>query len=195
MADLTHLDWTELFAMLDDWTPQSVSAERASSRHVAAWTEIHRRLVHFAATRLPQEIGLRRQDAADVAQATLLKLQTVTIWRRLRSARSIVGYLLVMLRNAGVDLRRRRQVEHDAMKRVAAIDVAGPSGSDKAILREWLTAQMHSRSSEECELLRARYWEGLSFAEIAQRMGVSYGTVAGRMFRLIRQLRENWRQD
>src|SRR4051794_21308145 len=108
MEDVRTHSWPSLIARLDDWTPQVKSPPESDVRHAAAWEEIHRRLIHFASTNLRVQLGLLKQDADDLAQATLLKLQHVVTWRRMKSSSSIIGYLHVMMRNEAIDLKRRR---------------------------------------------------------------------------------------
>src|SRR4051794_13196949 len=76
-----------------------------------AW-EIAAELLRFSAKILAFRFpGLQQADIDDLAQKTLLKLQSLETLRRLDAAGSIEGYIFVMLRNAANDLARRHQFE------------------------------------------------------------------------------------
>ena len=55
--------------------------------------------------------GLQQADIDDSAQKTLMKLQSLRTLRRLEAARSIKGYIFIMLRNAANDLARQHLFE------------------------------------------------------------------------------------
>ena len=59
------------------------------------------------------------------------------------------------------------------------------------MIERWRVAHLLSRlRPEESELLRLRFYEGLSQSEIAERTGVPLGTVKMRMVSALRRLRE-----
>ena len=98
-----------------------------------------------------------------------------------------------MIRNAANDLSRRERVERTSLGRLqlealleAAEHVAEKQDERIAALRkELLLLRPADRT-----LLRLRFWKKLSFAQIAEELQVPYSTVAVRMFRLLRVLRE-----
>ena len=66
-----------------------------------------------------------------------------------------------------------------------------PEQSPDALVERWRIAHLLSRlRPEEAELLRMRFYEGFSQAEIAQRTGIPLGTVKMRMVGALRRLRD-----
>jgi RNA polymerase sigma factor (sigma-70 family) len=189
LGNLQALDWADLIALLHDWKTGQPAPPPVRDRQSRTWSEVRRRVVLMA-----REARLSRSDAEDIAQATLLKLQRETVWRRLRTARSIQGYLRTMVRNQAIDLQRHRAVER------AWLDTLSGEGleEDAEGLREpsesmeKLRGLVAALTAAERQLLRWRFWDGLGLDEISNRLGVPYSTAAGRMFRLLNRLRQDW---
>lgn len=136
---------------------------------------------------------LRKETVDDLVQDTLLKLQSLHTFQRLKAARSPAGYVAVMLRNAGTDLLRRRQrgVEVALSEQLAARD----SEAEEVVAREQserLRLALLSLSSEERSLLQLRFWRGFTIAQIAEISDATYSATAVRLFRLLRKLREKF---
>lgn len=88
--------------------------------------------------------------------------------------------------NAGRDARRRRERESDAWKlRLAArsTEPGAPSGAD-------LVEALNQLTAEDRELVTLRFWSGLTFAEIAEVIGVSKSAAHRRCEAALSQLRD-----
>ena len=66
-----------------------------------------------------------------------------------------------------------------------------PSASPDALVERWRVAHMLTRlRPEEAQLLRMRFYDGLSQSEIAERTEIPLGTVKMRMVSALDRLRE-----
>ena len=131
-----------------------------------------------------------RELAEDAAQQTF-----VQAWRAARSfdpGRELGPWLATIARRVAIDIHRREQRrEHDR------IDDAGPTES--ALIAEppdiersfetWeLRRALDDLPSDERELVELNHLQGLTHAEIAERLGVPLGTIKSRSFRAHRRL-------
>jgi len=172
-------DWADLLAQLESEVRHRTAESGATGD--GAWEDLRRRLRHMARLLAAQD------DADDVVQTVLLKLQSPDALRRMRAARSPEGYAVVMVRNAAVDAIRRR---------ATAAVIAEPvvvEWPDEALDRQEQQAAVaevvDALGESDRLLLTLRFWEDLSIAEIARRLGMPYSTIAVRLFRLLRRLR------
>jgi RNA polymerase sigma factor (sigma-70 family) len=195
-SNLQALDWPDLLALLHDWKTGQPSPPSVRETQSQAWNELRRR-VELMAREYIFSAALSHSDAEDIAQSTLLKLQRKTIWRRLRTARSIQGYLHTMVRNQAIDLLRHRSVERAWLDTLSGEPLEEDAGGvpEPSASMEKLRGLLAALSVEEKKLLRWRFWDGLGLDEISDQLGVPYSTAAGRMFRLLNKLRQNWEAD
>ncbi|MGC8792099.1 MAG: RNA polymerase sigma factor [Bryobacteraceae bacterium] len=126
-----------------------------------------------------------RQAAEDVIQETFLRL-----FAALRSGveiRDRRAWLYRVARNACLERRRRsrRQAETEIPERTATPSSSPEAGYQQRRLARQLTRALSPRE-RECVRLRA---EGLSYAEIADVMGVRCGTVAALLSRALAKCR------
>lgn len=186
------LPWLDLLEMLRDWSPGAIEGGAARDRHEQAWNEVDRRLRLFAAAKLAQNLGLTREDVEDVTQSSLLKLQSNTVWRRLRTADSIVGYLLVIVRNQAMDVARRRSAEQKTLLQLPSESLSYPTreSEDATVSIERLRSAVNSLSPDERRLVDLRFWKGMRLDEISHCLHLPYSTVAGRMVRLLNKLQQ-----
>ncbi len=134
--------------------------------------------------------------AADVVQATFLNA-----WRaaaQFDSRRELGPWLYTIARRQAVDNYRREHrleaVDPSELDRSEAF-AAGADGDRAASLeRTWEAWQVRLALDrlppDEHELVRLAWFEGLSHAEIADRLGVPVGTVKSRSHRAHRRLAE-----
>ena len=157
-----------------------------------ALTEIHRT---YGRAVLGYLRGAVRDPAAaeDVHQEVFLE-----VWRRGPSfdpsRGSLGGWIMLIARSRAIDHLRRRVPE--------PVDPAGPGGaavrhaedlesSPDTLIERWRMAVLVARlPDEEARMLRMRFHDGLSQAEIAERSGIPLGTVKTYMVRGLRRLRD-----
>src|SRR5439155_4098674 len=192
-------------------------ADPGGQRDEAAWTELHRRVLHYArrfARRAPARTGpdpwLREDqwEHQDIAQEICIKFHARNVLAQLRGARTPVGYLVKMLKNAEADrlrpadARRRVDLDPDALDRIVARPAAGtaektPRRRDGVVPQPAAGIAKHARwsgpalqralaqlSIKDQALYQERYVQGRSVGEIAAALGIKYGAAAARIRRL-----------
>ena len=134
--------------------------------------------------------ALEDRDAVqDVLQQTLLD-----VWRRGHDydpdRASLPTWLLVIARSRAIDHLRRRvpePVDPDSLAAFADRDRADETG---VLLERWRMAGMITALPRaEANMLRLRFYDGLSQREIAERTQVPLGTVKMRMVQALDRLR------
>jgi RNA polymerase sigma-70 factor (ECF subfamily) len=136
--------------------------------------------------------ALRDRGAAeDVQQQVFLEA-----WRRAESfdpeRGRLLTWLMTITRSRAIDQMRRRLPE-PVDPQVAAQSAEAPSGEGEidALADQWrLRALLDRLPAAEAELLRQRFYAGLSQSEIAEREDIPLGTVKTRMISGLRRLRE-----
>jgi RNA polymerase sigma-70 factor (ECF subfamily) len=133
------------------------------------------------------------EDLEDLVQEIVLKLQSAHVMRRLQIAGSPAGYIAVMMKNAAIDLirRRRREVPYvespEMGHHTIQLTEVGVERFYRLVrLRKSVAALKH----EDRILLRMRFWNNMSIAQIAENLNLSYSATAVRLFRVLRALRE-----
>lgn len=147
-------------------------------------------LVHASARRLyltAYRIVRDADQAEDAVQQTL-----VAIWRELPSLRDPDRFeswtYRLVVRFCLAESRRRRR----AGIRQIPVDELFPSGTDDigdADLRDQLERALHALSIEHRTVVVLHHYVGLPLGEIAEILGVPYGTVGSRMHHAMRALR------
>jgi RNA polymerase sigma-70 factor, ECF subfamily len=132
-----------------------------------------------------------RGAAEDVHQQVFLE-----VWQRAPSydpeRASVLTWIMTIARSRAIDeLRRRRPEPHDPTEGFDPAEDADPDRSPDALVERWRIAHLLSLlRPEEAELLRMRFYEGLSQSEIAERTEIPLGTVKMRMVTALRRLRD-----
>jgi len=179
-------DWDRLLAELASERARRRAAGASTPASDEAWEELGRRVRGIG------RFFVTRDDLDDLVQEVLMKLQSPGVLRRLRAARAPAGYLAVMVRHAATDLIRRRAAPLGTTQRVeeGARDLSTVlEGLDREKRVAALRQVVARLSDGDRLLLRLRFWEEMSMADIARRLGVPYSTVAVRLFRMLRRLR------
>lgn len=179
MADaIRECGWGDLLDLAESGTG-SDDAERA-------WAEIHRRLtalVRMARRGVP---GLTNEDCEDVVHHILIRLRAESRFANAaREARSAYAYLMRVVRNTAIDVLRKRRY-------LVPLETSG----GVTVLPEadlLIAAVVDALPQEERDLLRKRYWENMTIAEIAAEAGLSYSVIAKRLFRIVDRLRHRMR--
>ena len=142
-----------------------------------AWNELSRRIRECASAGLRFHSSLKTYDVDDVVSRSILRL--LTPGRLLRA--SSFAYVRVLVQNIILDFLRRSIIESRGLKGLsesARRYQATTSESTK------LATILATLTSDDRELIRLKFWEGLKIGEIAKAIGVPYSTVAVRLFRL-----------
>ncbi len=170
---------------------------RARTGDAAAQTELaerHRQAMFFLALQL---MG-NRDDAMDVAQEALLRFFKTL--HRFDCRRPVRPWLFQIVRNRVVDLYRRNRVRrHDSLDATdpeghAAIELIDTTvdperDAARSELRVRILQALSELSSIQREILVLRDYQDLSYAEIAETLGIPIGTVMSRLHGARKRLR------
>lgn len=132
-----------------------------------AYREHQHWLIAFLRRRFGQE------DAEDLAQETYAR--AVTAKATIRNPRAFLARVAL---NAARDLLRRRAVRPQLMREDAAPPPSTASAQDEAILLKQIILALPPKLQDVFMLSR---FAGLTYDEIALRLGISVKTVEGRM--------------
>ena len=133
-------------------------------------------------------------DTDDVAASMLVRLQSAPLRQRIIAARSPVAYLRGMARFVLIDHLRKIEATVPLETHTPNIAVPDPAAMAELFGRmdvaaERLRSALAALPPSEQMLVRQRFWEGMSVADIARGLGEPYSRVAVRMFRVTRKLR------
>lgn len=158
----------------------------------SAWESLEQMVRALGLNLLSPRWGLNREDVGDAVQQVLLKFQSLDTLRRARSAGNAEGYIAVMLKNAALDIVRRREHERKLF-RPLDMDIPQPGESEISSAEENRQAkireELRALSGEDRALLRMRFWRNMSIAQIAQETGLTYSAAAVRLFRILHRMR------
>ena len=123
-----------------------------------------------------------RSEADDLVQESLARVMAHRM--RLGGIRNLRSYLFRVLRNAHIDnaKRARRSADIVPLERVAATLQTAPSQSDHLEMRELEEALARLPEDQRQVILLVAY-EGISYREAADILGVPIGTVMSRLSR------------
>lgn len=170
-------------------TPMALEQDRGISAVVEReWS----RLRNFIRRRVPDS-----RDAEDILQDVFCEL--VEANRLLMPVEHVTGWLFRVARNRITDLFRKRRPETaiDSEDEAPGLEDLLPSpaaGPDALYARNVLLEELESAIDElpveQRELFVAHEFEGRSFKELAQQMGVSVNTLLSRKHYAVLHLRE-----
>lgn len=140
----------------------------------------------FRAGLVNQAFGIlgNQADAEDVAQESLC--ESFEGLAQLKDPRQLGGWMRQINRRNALDLLRVRKGERDKAARArqgaGARDLVtgGYSGVD---LREFVARAIDALPEDLREIVVLRYWEHLSYQDIATRLAEPVGTVKSQLFR------------
>jgi len=130
-----------------------------------------------------------KQDAEDAVQQAALRA-----WERIdqyQTSRPFKGWWFAILRNCCVDILRTRNAPD-----THPLDGVDPPAAGEPDAFDWetLARALQQLTQPHSEILRLKYYGGLSYAEIADALDIPKGTVMSRLHlarkALARQLKE-----
>lgn len=134
---------------------------------------------------------VKNEDVADdLTQEVLIKVVKVIDEGRYTDKGRFLPWLLRIAHNRVLDYFRAQKQEKAINESSAGFDILGstnfaePSIEDNIISEqcaEEIRALVEELPEEQREVVRMRYYDGLSFKEIAEQTGVSINTALGRM--------------
>jgi RNA polymerase sigma-70 factor (ECF subfamily) len=133
-------------------------------------------------------------DTRDVLQEVFGKIAARP--GMLNGVRDERGFLLRLAHNAAIDLMRRRttrEKNHAEFSTVAARLFAETANPDEACFREALAAALGELPPEQRAVAHLKLWEGATFEQIAQALGIPANTAASRYRYAIDKLRDRLR--
>lgn len=132
-----------------------------------------------------------RGAAEDVHQHVFLE-----VWQRAPDydpeRATLLTWIMTIARSRAIDELRRRVPEprDPLVSELSLAEDPDPELSPDALVERWRIAHLLSRlRSDEADILRMRFYEGLSQSQIAERIDVPLGTVKMRMVTALERLR------
>lgn len=163
-------------------------ARRLARRDPQGLSDLHE-LTSRAAFSVILNIVRDRGHAEDVHQQVYAEL-----WRRAEqfdaSRGSLLTWVLTIARSRALDHVRRRADQPTDSDVLVALGGGDEDRGYRDVLDRALVGEALAQiPAQERELLRLRFWEGLSQTEIAERTGQPLGTVKSRMLSGLRNLK------
>lgn len=166
--------------------PDGALVDSAQRGERAAREDLARRYRQLAYLFAYQLLG-NREDARDVAQEAMLRFFKTL--RRFDPAQAVQPWLFRIVRNCAIDLARRNRVRRAASleglagvrEPVAPPEVSPDAQVQRRCLRERIWTAVQGLSAKQREILVLRDYQDLSYAAIADVLGVPKGTVMSRL--------------
>lgn len=122
------------------------------------------------------------QEAREVAQDALAKAWAAR--ERYDSSRPFYPWLATIVRNACRDARvRKRPVSGLEAERLVSPTPSPLAALDAAQAQARVRRALDDLDEDHRDIIVMRHFEGLSYAEIAEALGVAQGTVMSRLYR------------
>jgi RNA polymerase sigma factor (sigma-70 family) len=133
------------------------------------------------------------EDIDDILHEIAFKLHRLKgVFRRMLLSNSPEGYLMTMIKHAAIDHMRMRIRERKALAEIGIEQYLQQHQEtllkDEILIRR-LKQELELLPPEKYEMLRLRFWGGLSIKQIARKLGRTYSSTAVQLFRLLQYLR------
>ena len=128
--------------------------------------------------------------ADDLTQEVLIKVVKVIDEGRYTDKGRFLPWVLRIAHNRVLDYFRAQKQVKTVNESSAGFDLLGSKNFAEPSIEDTLISEQQAEEvrslieklpEEQCEVVRMRYYEGLSFKEIAEHTGVSINTALGRM--------------
>ncbi len=152
-------------------------------------TELIQQFYEWATAHWPRLYGCAEKNADEQTDVDLLLADTLRKVARVFCSRPMAEELLIRytmrsLRNGARQAHRRNCLRAEAETRYGAEEEQHRQGTESAVARsELLTAMLEALQrmpEESANLLKLKQWEQLTFADMAERLGMSETTVRRR---------------
>ncbi len=134
--------------------------------------------------------GAALADAEDLAQETWAR--AVRWLKCYDGSRSFLRWTFVVVRNLWIDLLRKRRKDPEVLSFLDEhLDVARLASDVERPYEDWqerLLGCLDRLPEEYGRIVQLRFWEGLSLQEVADSLGIPYGSVKAKCFRAVCQL-------
>ncbi|GAB3477967.1 SigE family RNA polymerase sigma factor [Nocardiopsis coralliicola] len=140
-----------------------------------------------ALLRIARSLTGSHADAEDLLQAALLK--TFFAWDRISSPRARDGYVRRAMVNTQISEWRRNHLEVYPTDEIPEQRVDDPTAD--ADLADVVRRAIGRLPERQQEVLRLRYYQDLTEAQIAAQLGVTIGTVKSTASRAVAKLRDD----
>jgi RNA polymerase sigma-70 factor (sigma-E family) len=141
-----------------------------------------------ALLRTAHQVAGDRTEAEDLLQEGLLK--TYQAWHRIEDKAVVGSYLRRTMTNHQISQWRKRRVEEYPTDELPEHGYEGESMT-QVEMRVAVGRALMRLSARDREALSLRYYGSYTDTEIAERMGVSVGTVKSALWRALRKLRDD----
>ncbi|WP_017623083.1 SigE family RNA polymerase sigma factor [Nocardiopsis chromatogenes] len=140
-----------------------------------------------ALLRMARSLTPGHADAEDLLQAALLK--TFFAWDRISTPKARDGYVRRAMVNTQISEWRRNRLEVFPTDEIPEQRVDDPTG--RSDLADTVNRAIERLPDRQRQIVRLRYYDDLTEAQIADRLGVTIGTVKSTVSRAVRKLRED----
>jgi RNA polymerase sigma factor (sigma-70 family) len=182
----------------DDAAIQKLTAAMAAGHEDAVET-FYRRYFDWLYAQARRATRRDESFCLDVVQDSVLRI--VRNVRAVKSESQLRAWLRLVVQTTAFDQlrseRRRRKREQTVMLatvRVAADPPLAEQRCEPAQV-DWLKHQIKRFDPQLVQLIEMRYQRNWTLARIAEQLGLSIGTVDGRLRRALKQLRERATED
>jgi RNA polymerase sigma-70 factor (ECF subfamily) len=156
------------------------------------WEEAYRSY-HASVYRAAYQVTGNAADAEDVLQTVFMRL-----WRKGPEATGVDNlrsYLYRAAINASLDLLRARQEDRVQPLEELQLPQGGASADETMALRSWLRSALSKLNPKHAEMFALRYLQELDNREIAKIVGTSAAVVAITLFRIRKQLQNDFKSS
>jgi len=196
MTDAREITWVELIDALS-FSGSLATRSRSSGRFAReAWAEVRRRLLQYGVLELNRQSLTSMADLEEIVDDLLLRLTEAQFSAKARKARGHAGYFRMIIRRRLIDRARSERREFLARAEAAELFEGAAFNAadfDDAVRSDEIEAKvkaiLEKLEPNERRLLELSFLEMLRPRDIADQLGVSPGTVAVRLHRLLKTLR------